>query len=425
MTTRLHTRLRHLRRAYRIRLLLLPALVILGLISPPRAQAQDQQEVYVPLISSPFDIGTGQANIVPNQYIVVLNEVSAGEVSPAAVSVADQADTLAAQFGGRVLLTYQSALRGFAATFPPEAIPLLEAHPSVAYVEPDQVVELAETQPDATWGLDRIDQRLLPLDQTYTYDVDGSGVHVYIIDTGIRDTHTEFTGRIGDGISAVFDGRGTDDCNGHGTHVAGTVGGTTYGVAKGVTLHPVRVLNCVGSGFISLVIAGVDWVTANHISPAVANMSLGGILSPALDTAVRNSIASGVTYAIAAGNESRNACFTSPARVREAITVGATAIDDTRAAFSNFGMCLDLFAPGQGITSAWIDGDNAINTISGTSMATPHVAGAAALVLDIAPDATPEEVALVLLLTATYGRVGDPGFWSPNRLLYTGLLVEN
>src|SRR5690606_3410138 len=205
----------------------------------------------------------------------VLNEVSAGEVSPAAVSVADQADTLAAQFGGRVLLTYQSALRGFAATFPPEAIPLLEAHPSVAYVEPDQVVELAETQPDATWGLDRIDQRLLPLDQTYTYDVDGSGVHVYIIDTGIRSTHTEFTGRIGDGISAAFDGRGTDDCHGHGTHVAGTVGGTTYGVAEGVALHPVRVLNCVGSGFTSQVIAGGDWVTANHTSPAVANMSLG------------------------------------------------------------------------------------------------------------------------------------------------------
>ena len=207
-----------------------------------------------------------------------------------------------------------------------------------------------------------------------------------MIDTGIRASHQEFAGRIGNGFTAITDGQGTNDCNGHGTHVAGTTGGTTYGVAKQVTLHPVRVLSCSGSGSNSGVIAGVDWVTANHVKPAVANMSLGGGVSTALDNAVQNSIAAGVSYAVAAGNSNANACNYSPARAANAVTVGSTTSSDARSSFSNFGTCVDLFAPGSSITSAWYTSNTATNTISGTSMASPHVAGALALYLHDEPD---------------------------------------
>src|SRR5262249_51466616 len=240
--------------------------------------------------------------------------------------------------------------------------------------------EPVATQSNATWGIDRIDQRNLPLSGTYTYNFTGAGVHAYIIDTGIRATHQNFGGRVSSqGFTAINDGNGTNDCNGHGTHVSGTVGSSTYGVAKGVTLHAVRVLSCSGSGSTSGVIAGVDWVTQNRILPAVANMSLGGGVSTALDTAVNNSINSGVTYAIAAGDT--NPCTLSPARVAAALTVGATTMTDARSSFSNFGTCVDLFAPGSSITSTWNTSDTATNTISGTSMATPHVTGVAALYL--------------------------------------------
>ena len=242
----------------------------------------------------------------------------------------------------------------------------------------------------ATWGLDRIDQRSLPLNNTYTYNATGAGVKAYIIDTGIRTTHTQFGGRAIDGFDAIDSALPAADCNGHGTHVAGTVGGTTYGVAKGVTLVAVRVLDCNGSGSTSGVIAGINWVTGNHAAgaPAVANMSLGGGASSALDKAVRNSIADGVTYALAAGNDNTNACNQSPARTAEALTVGSTTSSDARSSFSNFGTCVDLFAPGSSITSAWNTNDTATNTISGTSMATPHVAGAAALYLQGTPART-------------------------------------
>uniref|UniRef100_UPI003467EDD9 Extracellular serine proteinase n=1 Tax=Thermus sp. (strain Rt41A) TaxID=32063 RepID=UPI003467EDD9 len=278
---------------------------------------------------------------------------------------------------------------------------------------------MAAVQSPATWGLDRIDQRTLPLDGRYTYTATGAGVHAYVVDTGILLSHQEFTGRIGKGYDAITPGGSAQDCNGHGTHVAGTIGGTTYGVAKGVTLHPVRVLDCNGSGSNSSVIAGLDWVTQNHVKPAVINMSLGGGASTALDTAVMNAINAGVTVVVAAGNDNRDACFYSPARVTAAITVGATTSTDYRASFSNYGRCLDLFAPGQSITSAWYTSSTATNTISGTAMATPHVTGAAALYLQWYPTATPSQVASALLYYATPNVVKNAGRYSPNLLLYT------
>jgi serine protease len=278
---------------------------------------------------------------------------------------------------------------------------------------------IVASQPNATWGLDRIDQRNLPLNSTYTYDTSAVNVDVYIIDTGIRGTHVEFGGRVTGGYTAIADGNGTNDCNGHGTHVAATVGGAIYGVAKSVALHPVRVLGCNGSGSTAGVIAGVDWVANNHAAPAVANMSLGGGASTALDDAVRAAITKGVTFAIAAGNSNANACNSSPARVAEALTVGSTTNTDARSSFSNFGVCLDLFAPGSSITSAWNTSDTATNTISGTSMATPHVAGVAALYLAVNPSASPGAVHAAVVNNATANKVTGAGSGSPNRLLYS------
>ncbi|MCG5438852.1 S8 family serine peptidase, partial [Micromonospora foliorum] len=282
-------------------------------------------------------------------------------------------------------------------------------------------VSISGTQANPpSWGLDRIDQRNLPLDSSYTYPNTASNVHAYIIDTGIRFSHNDFGGRATSGYDAV-DGGSADDCNGHGTHVAGTVGGSAYGVAKAVQLVGVRVLNCSGSGTNAGVIGGVDWVTANAIKPAVANMSLGGGANSSLDNAVRNSIASGVTYGLAAGNDNgANACNTSPARTTEAITVGSTTSSDARSSFSNVGTCLDIFAPGSSITSAWYNSNTATNTISGTSMATPHVVGAAALVASANPSWTPAQVRNQLVASATPNVVGNPGSGSPNLLLYVG-----
>ena len=351
---------------------------------------------------------------IPNQYIVVLDDAQT-----ARTQVAAEAQALARQHGGRILHVYENSVRGFAALMSATAAAAIARSPRVRYVEQDSVMSIVATQPNATWGLDRIDQRNLPLNGTYTYDTSAINVDVYIIDTGIRSTHVEFGGRVTNGYTAIADGNGTNDCNGHGTHVAATVGGTIYGVAKSVELHPVRVLGCNGSGSTSGVIAGVDWVRANHSTPAVANMSLGGGASTALDDAVRAAIASGVTFAIAAGNNNANACNSSPARVEQALTVGSTTNTDARSSFSNFGVCVDLFAPGSSITSAWNTSDAATNTISGTSMATPHVAGVAALYLAMNPSALPNAVQTAVVNNATPNKVTGAGSGSPNRLLYS------
>ena len=355
--------------------------------------------------------GADSATAIPGRYIVVFTPgAPAAVVSAAAENARSQ--------GGQVDFVYESALSGFAGSFPEQALFGLSHNPNVEYIEADQVVTLDATQSPATWGLDRIDQSNLPLSNSYTYNFTGAGVTAYIIDTGIRFSHNDFGGRAVSGYDAV-DGGSADDCHGHGTHVAGTVGGSTYGVAKGVSLVGVRVLNCSGSGTTSGVIAGIDWVTSNHTTgKAVANMSLGGGASTSIDNAVKNSIADGVVYAIAAGNSNRDACRYSPARVPEAITVGATTSTDARASYSNYGSCLDLFAPGSSITSAWYTSNTATNTISGTSMATPHVAGVAALYLE-GHNATPQQVRDAIVGTATAGVVTSPGRNSPNLLLYS------
>ncbi|MFE6362243.1 S8 family serine peptidase [Streptomyces sp. NPDC057806] len=356
----------------------------------------------------------GAANAVAESYIVTLK--------PQARAASAEGRALAKKYGADIERTYTKALNGYAVDASAAEAKKFAADPAVASVVQNRTFSITATQPNPpSWGLDRVDQRNLPLNSSYTYpDTAGQGVTAYVIDTGVRITHSDFGGRASYGYDAVDNDNTAQDGHGHGTHVAGTVAGTAYGVAKKARVVGVRVLNNSGSGTTAQVVAGIDWVARNAVKPAVANMSLGGGADTAIDTAVRNAIASGVTFAVAAGNESTNASTRSPARVTEAITVGATTSSDARASYSNYGTVLDLFAPGSSITSAWSTSDTATNTISGTSMATPHVAGAAALHLAANPAATPAQVASALTTAATPNVVTSPGTGSPNRLLYVG-----
>jgi len=357
----------------------------------------------------------GQSRPIPGRYIVVFK----GSVeNPAAV-----ASNLMRGLGGQLHHSYGSAIKGFAATLPDAALQAIRSNPNVAYVEQDQTVSLRQVSPQsqATWGLDRIDQADLPLDTRYNFIGTGAGVNAFVIDSGIRSDHVEFSGRLKPGYDAIADGNGTNDCNGHGTHVAGTVGGTTWGVAKGVSLTPVRVLDCTGSGAWSGVIAGIDYVANSTLRPAVANMSLGGAASASVDAAVAGAVAKGVVMVVAAGNDNADACTASPAREPSAITVAASSDLDARAWFSNWGSCVDIFAPGGGIKSAWNTSATASNILSGTSMAAPHVAGVAALALAANPSASPANVATLVTSHATANRLIADSIraGSPNLLVYS------
>ncbi len=351
---------------------------------------------------------------IEGRYIVVFKD----SVSDPAAEAAN----IMRGLNGRVHHTYTSALKGFSATLPDAALQAIRNNPLVDYVEQDQTVSLntgGTFQNQATWGLDRIDQADRPLDSLYHFNSTGSGVNAFIIDTGIRSDHGEFTGRLKPGHNVIADTNGTNDCNGHGTHVAGTVGGSTWGVVKAVSLIPVRVLDCKGSGTWSGVIAGIDWVAGSSLRPAVANMSLGGGKSTAVNAAVAGAVSQGVTMVVAAGNSNADACSYSPASEPSAITVGASTSSDARASYSNYGSCLDIFAPGNSITSAWNTSTTATDTISGTSMAAPHVTGVAALALAANMSASPAAVASFLTTNATSNKISSIGTGSPNLLAYS------
>ncbi|MEJ6475214.1 S8 family serine peptidase [Pseudoalteromonas piscicida] len=365
---------------------------------------------------------------IDNQYIVVFSTPSVLNVkdSKAIAAFANkQAKALQNKHNVNITKEFGGVLNGVVINASAKQLKGLLNNPNIEYIEQDQVVTVTPPittngdQASPTWGLDRVDQRNLPLDSNYHYDFDGSGVTAYVIDTGVRVSHNEFGNRASHGYDFVDNDNDATDCNGHGTHVAGTIGGGEYGVAKNVNIVGVRVLGCDGSGSYSGVISGIDWVKNNASGPSVANMSLGGGASQAVDDAVNNAVAAGVSFVVAAGNDNSNACNYSPARAADAITVGSTTSSDSRSSFSNYGNCLDIYAPGSSIKSAWYNSDSATNTISGTSMAAPHVAGAIALYLDEDPSLSPSQIDTLLSQRASKDKVSNPQSGSPNELLYT------
>lgn len=358
-------------------------------------------------------LGAGAQDAVEGSYVVALN----GEPSKAAsiqAAVSTQATDLAGQYGGEVSHVYSTALRGFSVRMSERQAKRLAADPAVRYVERNGVVRTSET-----WGLDRVDQRDLPLDNSYAAPNDGSSVTAYVVDTGVAFDHPELEGRAVSGYDFIDNDSDASDCHGHGTHVAGTIGSKTYGIAKNVNLVAVRALNCAGSGSYDQIIAAVDWVTKNAPKAAVGNMSLGGARSSALNDAVAKSVEAGVAWAVAAGNDTKDACEVSPASAPGVLTVGASDSEDKRSRWgsggSNWGECVELFAPGSNITSITQDGKTA--AWNGTSMATPHVAGAVALVLAADPDISVADANALVLDTSTVNKISDP-MDSPNRLLY-------
>ncbi|MCS5490608.1 S8 family serine peptidase [Algoriphagus limi] len=395
---------------------------LLGLILILGACSEIEQEVQLTALDEVAQ--TGEPEFIPGKYIVVLNDQTVrfrrtDDYESVQAGMRVVANSIAARHNiqeEKIERVYGNLLPGFSAELTLAQLSDLENDPSVRYVEPDGYVYTTTTQSNATWGIDRIDQASLPLDGTYTYDYSGQGVTAYILDTGIRTDHAEFGGRASQGFDAF--GGDSEDCHGHGTHVAGTVGGSIYGVAKNVSLVAVRVLDCGGSGSWSGVIAGMDWVAANASGPSVANMSLGGGKSNSINDAVNRMYNAGVAVMVAAGNSNANACNYSPASAPNAYTVGATTSSDTRSSFSNYGDCVDIFAPGSSIRAAYYSSSTATATMSGTSMASPHVAGAAALYLESSPSASAQEVYDYLSSTAAKSVVSN-SLSVNNDLVYT------
>lgn len=353
------------------------------------------------------DVTAARGEKVAGQYIVTLKPGTSLKDVTSATSVTP-------------LFTYRSAMHGFAAKLSRGQLQSLRHNRNVKAIEQDQIARASTTQYNPPWGLDRIGEHYLPMDAKYSYTYTGYKIRTYIIDTGIQASHAQFGGRALAVYDSVGDGQNGVDCMGHGSHVAGTIAGTNFGLAKGAKIFGVRVLDCNGSGSTESVVAGIEWVTANAKKPAVANMSLGGGADAALDAALKASIDKGITYAVAAGNDSADACGGSPAKEPAAITVGATDDKDAKANFSNWGKCVDLFAPGVDVESVGITSPDSTAKMSGTSMATPHVAGGIALYLSANPEAKPADVATALIGASTPDKVGDPGTGSPNKLLFVG-----
>ncbi|HWH00308.1 MAG TPA: S8 family serine peptidase [Pilimelia sp.] len=393
-------------------------LVIGAAAAAPYALAREEAAPAAPIAAEPSGFLT-VTDPIPGEYLVKLK----GQASLAAqahAQVADEAQSLARRHGAKPFAVYSAALRGFAVRLTEAQARKLAQDPAVQYVEQNGRVRLLDTQTNPpSWGLDRIDQRNLPLNSSYTYPTTASNVNVYVLDTGVYTAHSDFGGRARSALDTIRDGRNGQDCHGHGTHVAGTVAGARFGVAKGARIHSLRVLGCDGNGSYAGITEAIDWVTRNHQKPAVANMSLGGRgTNASMEAAVRNAVNAGVPFAIAAGNDNIDACQFTPAREPAAITVGATTSTDARSSFSNWGRCLDIFAPGSNIVSASHTNANGSLSMNGTSMASPHVAGVAALYLAANPNASAAQVRDALVNAGTPGKVTSPGSGSPNVLLH-------